>query len=112
MDFATETHVSTDGQACLETATLHHNGHAYAASGAFVSDDCVVGYLAKDARQCLRGLADDLASEFQRSNERFDRERFMRACGLETEHDATESLDVQLQPESFDRGPITVRRVA
>lgn len=44
---------------------------------------------ADDARAIVAGIADDLASEFQRSNSRFDRGRFERACGLETEHVAT-----------------------
>lgn len=48
MDFNTQTHISTDGQACLETATLRHGGREYTANGAFVSDTHLTGYLAKD----------------------------------------------------------------
>ncbi len=33
------------------------------------------------ARACVRGLAADFADQFAASNPRFDRERFMKACG-------------------------------
>lgn len=44
--------------------------------------------MSDDAEQVLLDVAGNLADYFASQNERFDRERFMSACGIDQEVDA------------------------
>ena len=48
MEYTSEKLISTDGQACIEQATVNFEGRAFVSGGAMITPTHCVGYIARD----------------------------------------------------------------